>query len=204
VCLQPTVTFLGHIICSEGIRKHPKNVEAIVTMPKPRSSCEVQSFLGLVNCYGKFVPNLSTLCEPLYRLTREGVKFQWTSDCDKAAAAPVLTHLQHSMPIGIARDASSVGLGVVLFHHMDDGSERPIAFASKTLSKSERNYSQIEKEGLTIEFGIKRFHQFLYGRRFILVTDHQPLLAVFGEKTDLPPLVATRCRTKVLVRSLCC
>jgi hypothetical protein len=182
--LETSVPFLGHVISHDGIRPNPKTVETIVTVPKPQNKSEVQSFLGLVNFYGKFVFNLATLCE-----------FTWTSECEKAfevikksvTSAPVLASLNQSMPIEIACDESSVGLGVVLFHKYQDGSERPIAFASKTLSKSERNYSQIEKEGPAIVYGVKKFQQILYGRRFILVTDHQPLLAVFGENTDLPP-----------------
>ena len=85
----------------------------------------------------------------------------------------VLAHFDPTLPIGISCDASEVGLGVVLFHRYQDGSERPIANASKTLTETQRNYSQIQKEALN------KFHQFLYGRKFILVTDHKPLLALF-------------------------
>jgi len=200
VFMKSQVEFLGQIICHDGIRTHPKNVEAITSMSQPRDCSQVKSFLGLVNFYAKFVPNLSQSCEPLYKLTRDNVQFKWTKECESAfqdvkhaiSSAPVLAHFQQSLPVGLSCDASSVGLGVVLFHKYPDGSERPIAFASKTLSSSERNYSQIEKEGLSIVFGVKRFFQFLYGRQFLLVTDHQPLLAIFGSKSGLPSLVASR------------
>lgn len=198
--LQKSTQFLGQVVSAEGIRTCPKNVEAITSMKQISSVDDVKHFLGLVNFYAKFVPNLSTVSEPLNRLTRKGVKFQWTKECESAvskikklvSSAPVLAHFQQSLPIGLACDASKFGAGVVLFHKYPDGSERPIAFASKSLSTAERNYSQIEREGLSIIFGIKRFFQFLYGRRFLLVTDHQPLVSIFGEKTSLPPLVATR------------
>jgi len=101
-------------------------------------------------------------------------------------------HFQQTVPVGISCDASSVGLGVVLFHKFPDGSEKPIAYASKTLTSAERNYSQIEKEGLAIVFGMKKFYQYLCGRKFLLVTDHKPLITIFNTNRELPPLVATR------------
>ena len=80
--------------------------------------------------------------------------------------------------MGIACDASNVGIGAVLFNCYPDGSERPISNVSKTLTPTQHCYSQIHKEALAVVFGLKRFHQFLYGRGFVLVTDHKPLIAL--------------------------
>ncbi|KFD62340.1 LOW QUALITY PROTEIN: hypothetical protein M514_25463 [Trichuris suis] len=133
-------------------------------------SCPSSSFLGSVQFYGRFIPNLSTLTEPLNRLTRkdaavEQAAFQRLKDALRADA--VLAHFGPSQQIGISCDASEVGVGEVLFHRYGDGSERPIANVPKTLTES-----QVEKEALAVIFVLRKFHQFLCGRRFILVTDH--------------------------------
>ena len=104
----------------------------------------------------------------------------------------VLAHFNPSLPIGIACDASTVGLRVVLFHRYADGSERPIANASKILNKAQRSYSQIQKKALAIVYALNKFHQFLYGRTFILVTDHKPLLSLFGPTKATPFLAENR------------
>ena len=92
----------------------------------------------------------------------------------KIVSPNVLVHYNPARPIRLAADASTYGIGAVISHTMDDGTERPIAFASRTLSPSEQNYSQVEKEALSLVFGVCKFHAYLYGRRFKLVTDHNP------------------------------
>ena len=84
---------------------------------------------------------------------------------------------------------------------MDDSQESPIAYASRTLSSSERNYAQIKREALSIVYGVKKFHQFLYGRKFTLVTDHQPLLVLLGPKPAIPTMAAARMQRLAIVSS---
>ena len=104
----------------------------------------------------------------------------------------VLVHFNPKLNVVLATDTSAYGLGAVLSHQMSNGEERPIAFACQTMSPAERNYSQLEKEVLSIIFGIKKFHQYIFGRHFTLLTDHKPLLTILGPKSCIPTLTAAR------------
>ena len=118
------------------------------------------------------------------------MKWSWSAKCEKAfqetkkriASAKVLTHYDPTLPIKLATDASAYRVGVVISHTMPDGTERPIAFASRTLTASEKNYAQLEKEALSLVYGVKKFHRYLYGQKFTLLTDHQPLTTIFNPK----------------------
>ena len=188
---QPSVEYLGHTMSRDGISKGRK-VDAVAKMPPPTNSSTLRSFLGSVQFYGKFIPNLSTQTEPLTRLTRKDTPWKWGAEQQAAfqrlkdvlCTDVVLAHFDPKQRIGISCDASEVGIGVVLFHRYTDGTERPIANASKTLTDTQRRYSQVQKEALAVIYGLQKFHHFLYGREFILVTDHKPLIASFqpGER----------------------
>ena len=187
--LRPSVTYLGHRIDADGLHPLPDRVRAIKDAPTPKSVTELKSYLGMLTYYSKFLPNLSLTLHPLYLLLRKDVKWKWGVAQAKAFAASkdlltsdkCLTHFDSSLKLTLACDASAYGLGSVLSHKMPDGSERPIAYSSRTLSVAERNYSQLEKEGLACIFGIKKFHNYIFGRSFELVTDHKPLLGLLKE-----------------------
>ena len=106
----------------------------------------------------------------------------------------VLAHYDPTQPIGLAADALAYGIGAVISHVLPSGEEKPVAFASQTLTQSERNYTQIEREALALVFGVKRFHQYLYGRKFTLLTDHQPLATILVAKKGILPIAAARLR----------
>ena len=106
--------------------------------------------------------------------------------------ANFLIHYDREKTLSLACDASPYGLGAVLLHQVPDSSEKPITFASRTLPKTERNYSQIEKEALAIAYAVKKFHQYLLGRHFFLYTDHKPLLGLLSELKGIPSMAAAR------------
>ena len=104
----------------------------------------------------------------------------------------LLTHYDATLPLKLAADASQYGQGAFTSHVLPDGVERPVAFASRSLSSSERNYSQIDKEALALVYGVKKFQAYLYGRKFTLVTDHKPLTSIFGPRKGVPAVAAAR------------
>ena len=111
---------------------------------------------------------------------------------DLLTSSSVLAHYDPNLPIRLAADASAYGIGAVLSHVLLTGEEKPVAFVSRSLTASEKNYAQIEKEALALVYGVRRFHQYLYGRRFTLLTDHQPLTTILGPKKGIPPIAAAR------------
>ena len=205
---QPFVHYLGHLLSTKGVAKGPK-VDAVLNMPPPTNVSELKSFMGATQFYSKFLPGVATVAEPLHRLTKKDVEWQWDATQEAAftkikkmlSSDKVLAHFNPKAQIGISCDASNVGIGAVLFHRYSDGSERPICNASKTLTDTQKRYSQIQKEALSIVFALKKFHQFLYGRKFILVTDHRPLLAIFGPSRATPALAANRLARWALILS---
>ena len=112
-----------------------------------------------------------------------------------------LIHYDLSLPLRLAGDASQYGIGAVISQVGLNGYEQPVAYASRTLSTPEQNYSQIEKEALLLIFGLRKFHQYLYARTFTIVTDHKPLLAILGPKKNIPALAAARMQRWALLLS---
>ena len=208
--MMPSVTYLGHVIDAQGLRPLPEKIQAIQQAPTPRNINELKSYLGLLTYYGKFLPNLATLLAPLYQLLGKDVEWVWSSAQEKAfgeskkllTSSPLLVHFNPQLPLLLACDASAYGIGAVLAHRLPDGSEKPIGYASRTLNSAERNYSQLEKEGLSCVFGIKRFYAYLFGHPFTLITDHKPLLGLLGEHKPTSPHASARVRRWSLYLSM--
>ncbi|KAL0880304.1 hypothetical protein ABMA27_002756 [Loxostege sticticalis] len=198
--LQKSVNYLGFVIDENGLHPDHKKVEAISNAPLPGDATQLRSFLGLLNYYGKFIPKLSIILQPLHELLKKGVNWNWSTECNKAfneakqalTCDRVLAHYEEGRPLVLSVDSSAYGLGAVLAHRYPDGSERPVSCVSRTLNEAERNYSQIDKEALAIFYGITRHHQYLFGRKFELRTDHKPLSYIFGSKVGIPQTAASR------------
>ena len=181
---------------AQGIHTSPRKVQAVSEARSPQNRQELRSIVGLINYYGKFIPDLASILHPLHALLRANQPWSWSNACEKAfqkvKKAPILAHYDPELPLVLAADASAYGLGAVLSHRFANGSERPVAYASRTLTSSEKNYPQVEKEALSLVFAIKKFHPYIYGRHFTLLTDHQPLTSILGSKRGVPTLVAAR------------
>ncbi len=185
--------FVGHTVSGEGIRPMESRVKALANVTEPKCASEVRSFLGLANYSAKFIPNLSTKVEPLRKLTRKNTPFIWGEEQAAAfralkedlAKAEHLAYFDKDAETKLITDASPVGLGAVLVQ-VQSGEPRVLAYASRTLTDVERRYSQTEKEALAIVWACERFHVFLYGIDFEILSDHRPLETIYSAKSNPP------------------
>ena len=176
---------IGTSNSEQGLQPSDKKIKAIQSAPAPQNISQLKSFLY----YCKFLSNLSNTLSPLYRLLQKDVRWQWGKSQQQAfeearqqlVSDHLLAHFDPSKPLILACDASPYGLGAVISHQFEDGTERPVAYAFRSLAPAEKKYSQLEKEALAIIFGVKRFHQYLFGRKFTILSDHQPLQGLFKE-----------------------
>ena len=184
-------------LSSKGIQPPHQKVDAIKHFKTPSNVSEVRSFLGLINFVSRFVPNLATEAEPLQRLTRSGSKWTWGPEQQKSfqalknsiSSASCLAFFDKNRKTELRVDASPVGLGAILCQIQDDGTSRPVAYASRSLSNVERRYSQIDREALGVKFGCLKFDHYLSGDPdFTIITDHKPLLGLYkpGSRPRVP------------------
>ena len=198
--LVKSVTYLGYQIDATGIHPTSEKIRAIKDAPTPRNVTELKSYIGLLSYYSRFMPHLPTVLSPLYRLLHNDVPWCWSDETETSfqkskqllTSNDVLVHFNPELELILACDASPYGIGAVLAHRMPDSSERPIAFASRTLSTAEKKYSQMEKEALACVFGVKKFHCYIYGRHFSLISDHKPLLSLFNGNRPIPVQASAR------------
>ncbi|UYV70783.1 K02A2.6-like [Cordylochernes scorpioides] len=184
------IKFLGHLITERGVLPDPNKVQAIREFPSPSSISEVRRFLGMVNFTGKFIPDLSTILYPLNQLLVKRNDWRWDSAQEEAfekvkkllSTSPALTLFDPNLPTTVSADASSYGLGAVLLQKSEDGYQKAVAYASRTMSETEKRWAQIEKESLAIVWACERFQDYLMGNTFSIETDHKPLIPIFSTK----------------------
>ena len=201
------VVYLGQKVTSEGVQTVAEEVKAVTVAPNPENVTQLKSYLGMINYYHRYLPNLATEFHALYALLHKGTPWKWGASQEEAfrkskemlKSSQLLLHFDSTKEVILSYDASPYGLGAVLAHHMTDGSERPIACASRMLQQAEKNYLQVEKEGLAMIFSVRKFHQYLYGLSFTVYTDHKPLLGLFGENKSVPTMAAERIKRWALM-----
>ena len=195
---KQSIKYLGHIISAKGVHTDPDKISTVRDWPVPISAKELLSFLGFVGYYRRFIRNFSQIARPLYEVTtgvpskRNKIKicpgFRWGPEQEDAfkklkdlvTSAPVLAFANFNKPFILHTDASAESLGACLYQQQDDNTERPIAFASRGLSPSERNYPAYKLEFLSLKWAVTdKFHDYLYGVPFQVITDNNPLTYIF-------------------------
>ena len=188
--LQKELRFLGHIISRHAIQPDPAKTAAVFAFPTPTCVKELQSFLGLVNYYRRFVQDLATIAAPLYQLLKKDGAWRWDHThassmqrLKETLSSPPLMALPHfDRDFVLSTDASATGLGAVLSQAGEDGVEHPVYFASRTLNDAERHYSTSERECLAVKWACGQFRSYLLGRPFKVLTDHAALKWLFTQK----------------------
>lgn len=200
--LKKETAYLGHVITRDGIKPNPDKISAIQNYPIPKTATEIKRFLGLVGYYRKFIPNFARITKPMTQCLKKGYKIILNQDytdcfekCKKLLTNdPILQYPDFSKEFILTTDASNLAIGAVLSQG-PIGSDKPIAYASRTLNTSEINYSTIEKELLAIVWATKYFRPYLFGRKFKIMTDHRPLQWIMNIKE--PNSRLTRWRLKL-------
>ena len=201
--------YSGHRISEKGLQPTQDKVKAILEAPAPENVSQLRSFLGAIVYYSKFVPNLSSKLAPLYRLLRKRTPWVWNQPQEEAfreakaclTSTSILAHYDPQQELLLSCDASPYGLGAVLSQRFVDGTEKPVAFASRSLAPVEKRYAQLNKEALAIVFGVKKFNQYLLGRRFTIQSDHKPLQHILHETKPVPTLASARIKRWALTLS---
>lgn len=166
--LRQEVEYLGHIITSEGLKVNPVKVAAVENFPAPTSVSQVRQFLGLVSYYRRFIVGFANIAQPLHALTKKEVKFKWSPECQaafdslksKLIVAPILTYPNFDLDFIVETDASVKGLGAILSQRQN-GNLLPIAYASRALTQSEKNYCITDLETLAIVWSLSHFRAYL-------------------------------------------
>ncbi|EYC31243.1 hypothetical protein Y032_0004g2046 [Ancylostoma ceylanicum] len=192
--MMSEIRYLGDIIDKDGRRPDPEKARAITEMLPPKDVVQLRSFLGMVNYYGVFIRDMRQLRAPLDPLLKKNTPFKWSTDSQdalekakKVLAPPLLlTHFDPKLELIVAADDSDYGIGAVLMHRSADGTEKAISHASRNLTDAEKKYGQIEKEGLALVYAARKFHRYLLGRYFTLLTDHKKLLATYIREQEGP------------------
>lgn len=176
------VKYMGHIFSGQGVQIDNSRIRAVCEMPVPEDKTALMKFLGMVNYVSSFVPNLAEETSVLRDLTKPSTQWQWQPHHQKAfeelkkliTKAPVLAHFDVKAPIVLTVDSSRRAVGAAILQN-----GKPIAYSSKTLSSTQQNYAQIEKEMYAVVHGCTKFRQYIWGQKITVETDHSPLVSIY-------------------------
>jgi hypothetical protein len=192
---QTQVSFFGNVYTANGIHPDPKKIQDLLDMPEPSNKTELQSFMGFMTYLSSYVHNFSTKTAVLRDLLKKDSAYIWEAHHKKSfdslkeevSTNSVLRYYDPSKPVYVHCDASLRGLGAALLQPDSENELRPVTFASKSLTDVEQRYACIERELLAIVFAVKRFHTYLYGRTFNVITDHKPLVMICDKSLTAAP-----------------
>lgn len=202
---QASVKYLGVVLDSEGISIDPGRISDTQAVKPPRKLSELQGFLGMTNFVSSFVDSYTDITAPLRVLLKKDTVFIWGDAQQRAfdslkralATAPVLRYFDPDSPLVLSVDSSQFAVGAVLLQGQQ-GARQPIAYASRTFTRTQQGYAQIEKEMLAIVFGCKKFHYYVYEQRRLRVeTDHKPLEMIMRKPLHQVPLRLKRVRLTI-------
>ena len=196
------VNFFGCLYDANGVHPDPGKVNAVHALLAPTSITKLQEFLGLVTYLSPFIPGLSTLTAPLWELLKKDTDFNWNCTYnavfqqvkETVLSDTTLRYFNPSLPVTIQVNTWQVGLGTALLQN-----GKPMAFASKALTKTKCWYTNIEREMLAAIFGAERFPMYVYGRSFTIESDHKPLESIW--QTHQPICSACYCTCRATITS---
>ena len=180
------VVFLDHVVSADDTTTDPAKIESVTNWPIPKNVKQVRSFFGLCSYHRRYVRNFADIARPLHKLTEKNVKFEWTDSCQESfdtlkralTTAPILGYLTCEDKFIIDCDASNDGMGGIL-SQVQNGTEKVICYFSKAFTKPERRYCVTRRALLAVVASIRHFHHYLYGRHFLVRSDHVALRWLF-------------------------
>ncbi len=192
---------MGHIFTKEGLKADPTKTEAIRNMPVTQEVPAIQRFHGMVNYFGKFIPNLGDIVAPLRQLTHKDTMWSWFPQHQQAfdhlksclSSSPVLSYYDMRKPVTLICNTSRYGLGAACLQD-----ERPVAYVSRMLTDTEIQYAQIEKELFAVVFACTKFRDYIYGKPTVVETDHQPLITVLKKPIHIAHARLQRCYRPII------
>ena len=195
-----SMEFYGYVFGGKGLSESPSKCEVIMKTPVPTNVSEVKSFLAMTNYVSRFIPNYSTTTEPLRALLKKDAEWQWNNEQQNAfgqfkadlSSETVTTYFDPNKETKIIVDASPVGLGAIM---LQEG--KVICYASKSLTDVETRYSKTERENIAILWAVEYWHIYLFGHKFVLISDAKALENIYGNPKSKPPMRLERWRMRL-------